>query len=407
MQTFLVGGAVRDSLLKYPIVDNDWVIVGSTSENLVSNGFKQVGRDFPVFLHPETGEEYALARTERKSGSGYKGFEVYTAQSVTLEEDLVRRDLTINAMAKDSNGCIVDPFNGQKDLKNKVLRHVSPAFSEDPLRVLRVARFLARYYHLGFSIAPSTIALMTELAKSGELETLTPERVWTETVRALSEKSPHIYFQTLKDCGALSGWFPEIDCLWGVPNPIKWHPEVDTGVHSMMVLEQSALLSENTVTRFSALCHDLGKGITPKHQWPSHKGHEKAGVRIIEGLCARIKAPKEYIELAKIVSEYHLHLHKIEELKPKTVVKVLEKTDAFRKPERFQKFLIACEADYRGRTGFENRAYPQSKIMKQAFKACTKISTKEFIDAGYTGKQIGEELHNERVKLVAMLFKTS
>jgi tRNA nucleotidyltransferase (CCA-adding enzyme) len=405
MQTFLVGGAVRDKILKYPVTDKDWVVVGATPEKLIKKGYKSVGKDFPVFLHPETAQEYALARTERKSGKGYKGFEVFAEQSVTLEEDLIRRDLTINAMAADDNGDIVDPFNGQEDLKNKILRHVSPAFTEDPLRVLRVARFLARYFHLGFSIAPSTKELMTELAKSGELKALTPERVWTETARALSEKSPHIYFQTLRDCGALSDWFPEIDCLWGVPNPERWHPEIDTGVHTMMVLEQSALLSKDTMTRFSALCHDLGKGITPKEEWPSHKGHEKAGVSIIETLCNRLRAPKEHCELAKIVSEFHLHLHKIEELKPKTIVKVLEKTDAFRKPKRFEKFLIACEADYRGRTGFENLPYPQSGIMKQAFNVCSEISTKEFIAEGYRGKQIGEKLHNERVKSVAMLVK--
>jgi tRNA nucleotidyltransferase (CCA-adding enzyme) len=405
MQTFLVGGAVRDKILKYPVTDKDWVVVGATPEKLIKKGYKSVGKDFPVFLHPETAQEYALARTERKSGKGYKGFKVFAEQSVTLEEDLIRRDLTINAMAADDNGDIVDPFNGQEDLKNKILRHVSPAFTEDPLRVLRVARFLARYFHLGFSIAPSTKELMTELAKSGELKALTPERVWTETARALSEKSPHIYFQTLRDCGALSDWFPEIDCLWGVPNPERWHPEIDTGVHTMMVLEQSALLSKDTITRFSALCHDLGKGITPKEEWPSHKGHEKAGVSIIETLCNRLRAPKEHCELAKIVSEFHLHLHKIEELKPKTIVKVLEKTDAFRKPKRFEKFLIACEADYRGRTGFENLPYPQSGIMKQAFNVCSEISTKEFIAEGYRGKQIGEKLHNERVKSVAMLVK--
>jgi tRNA nucleotidyltransferase (CCA-adding enzyme) len=405
MQTFLVGGAVRDKILKYPVTDKDWVVVGATSEKLIKQGYKPVGKDFPVFLHPETAQEFALARTERKSGKGYKGFEVFAEQSVTLEEDLVRRDLTINAMAMDDNGDIVDPFNGQKDLKDKILRHVSPAFSEDPLRVLRVARFLARYFHLGFSIAPSTKALMTELAKSGELKALTPERVWTETARALSEKSPHVYFQTLRDCGALSDWFPEIDCLWGVPNPARWHPEIDTGVHTMMVLEQSALLSKDIITRFSALCHDLGKGITPKEEWPSHKGHEKAGVSIIDTLCNRLRAPKEHCELAKIVSEFHLHLHKIEELKPKTIVNVLEKIDAFRKPERFEKFLIACEADYRGRTGFENLPYPQSRIMKQAFKLCLDISTKEFVAEGYIGKQIGAKLHNERVKSVAILIK--
>ena len=405
MQTFLVGGAVRDSLLNYPIIDKDWVVVGATPDQLIKDGFKQVGKDFPVFLHPKSNEEFALARTERKSGNGYKGFKVFASPTVTLEEDLIRRDLTINAMAKDDNGNIVDPFNGQKDLQNKVLRHVSPAFSEDPLRVLRVARFAARYHHLGFTIASSTKELMCQLAGSGELKALTAERVWNETVRALSEKSPYIYFQVLKDCGALNDWFPEIDCLWGVPNPEKWHPEIDTGIHTMMVLEQSALLCSNEVTRFAALCHDLGKGITPKEQWPSHRGHEKAGVNIIIKLCNRIKAPKDYVDLAKIVSEYHLHLHKIEELKPKTIVKVLENTDSFRKPDRFIQFLIACEADYRGRTGFEKRPYPQAALMKRAFELCKNISVKNIIDAGFSGKGIADKLHSERVKSVAMLLK--
>ncbi|MGB0495104.1 MAG: multifunctional CCA addition/repair protein, partial [Kangiellaceae bacterium] len=302
MQTYLVGGAVRDGLLDYPVIDKDWVVVGSTSGQLIESGYKQVGKDFPVFLHPESGEEYALARTERKSGSGYKGFTVFADQNVTLEEDLIRRDLTINAMALDDKGNLFDPFNGKKDLKEKVLRHISPAFSEDPLRVLRVARFAARYHHLGFTIAKQTLDLMSDLAKSGELKTLTSERVWVETAKALSEQSPQIYFQTLRDCFGLDDWFPEISCLWGIPNPERWHPEIDTGIHTMMVLEQSALLCEDPITRFAALCHDLGKGVTPKDQWPSHRGHEKAGVGIIDTLCKRLKAPKEFEQLAKIVS---------------------------------------------------------------------------------------------------------
>ncbi len=400
MKIFLVGGAVRDKLLKYPVIDKDWVVVGAMPEDLLDKGFKQVGKDFPVFLHPESGDEYALARTERKLGSGYYGFEVFTSKEVSLEEDLIRRDLTINAMALDDNEQLFDPYNGLNDLNNKILRHVSPAFAEDPLRVLRVARFAARYHHLGFKIAPETITLMTQISNSGELKALNGERVWKETVGALGEKSPHIYFEVLKDCGALVDWFPEVDCLWGIPNPEKWHPEIDTGIHTMMVLEQCALLTDDPVTRFAALCHDLGKGVTPKERWPSHRGHEMMGVPLIQSLGKRIKAPTEHIQLAKIVSEFHLHLHRIEDLRAKTIVKVLEQTDAFRKPQRFEQFLIACEADFRGRTGFENRQYPQLTIMKKALSACQNISTKAIIEAGYSGKQIGEQIHRQRVSLV-------
>ena len=400
MQIYLVGGAVRDTLLKYPVIEKDWVVVGASPSDLIEQGFKQVGKDFPVFLHPQTGDEYALARTERKSGAGYTGFEVFASKDVTLEDDLIRRDLTINAMAMDEYGAITDPYNGRADLENKILRHVSPAFSEDPLRVLRIARFAARYHHLGFDIAKETKVLMTKLAQSGELKALTAERVWKETYRALGEKSPHIYFQVLNECKALADWFPEIECLWGIPNPEKWHPEIDTGIHTMMVLEQCALLTEDSVTRFAALCHDLGKGETPKAQWPSHKGHEKMGVDVINKLCQRVKAPSNYTQLAKLVSEFHLHLHRIEDLKASTIVKVLEQSDAFRKPERFEQFLTACEADYRGRTGFENKDYPQSNLMRNALELCNDISTQAIIESGYSGKQIGEQIHRQRVSLV-------
>jgi len=400
MKTYLVGGAVRDKLLDYPVTEKDWVVVGATPNELLNQGFKQVGKDFPVFLHPKTGEEYALARTERKSGSGHQGFQVFASKDVTLEEDLIRRDLTINAMALDENGQLVDPYNGSKDIELKLLRHVSLAFSEDPLRVLRVARFAARYHHLGFKIAEETQVLMKDLSRSGELKTLSAERVWKETVRAIGEKSPHRYFQVLRDCGGLIDWFPEIECLWGIPNPEKWHPEIDTGVHTMMVLEQCALLSEDTSTRFAALCHDLGKGVTPKDQWPSHRGHEKNGVAVIDELTKRLKIPTSFTRLAKIVSEFHLHLHRVEELTPKTIVKVLEKTDAFRKPERFERILTACEADFRGRTGFEKRDYPQSQLMRNALEACKEISTSEIIRQGYEGKQIAEEIHRQRISRV-------
>lgn len=402
-QTYLVGGAVRDKLLDYPVVEKDWVVVGSNKTTMLEKGFKQVGKDFPVFIHPETGEEYALARTERKSGVGYHGFEISATEQVTLEEDLIRRDLTINAMAIDEEGTLHDPYDGQSDIANKLLRHISPAFTEDPLRVLRVARFAARYHHLGFSIASETVQLMKTLSDSGELGSLVAERVWKETQRALTEQSPQIYFSTLRECGALKIIFPEIDCLWGIPNPIKWHPEVDTGVHTMMVLEQCSLITKSAVTRFAALCHDLGKGITPKDQWPSHRGHEKTGVKIIEDLCHRLRIPTEYSKLAKIVSEFHLHLHKVEELKAKTIVKVLERTNAYQNNELFEQYLIACEADFKGRTGFEDREYPQAEIMKKALIASKNISTSTIIEQGFKGQQIGTELHRLRVKKVKSL----
>jgi len=397
---YLVGGAVRDKLLDYPVLDHDWVVVGATPQQLLDDGFKQVGKDFPVFLHPETNEEYALARTERKSGKGYYGFEVHAAPDVTLEQDLERRDLTINAIAMDQQQQMVDPFNGQQDIKDRVLRHVSPAYAEDPLRVLRTARFAARFHHLGFSIAPETLQLMTKLADSGELKNLTAERVWQETQKALSERSPQVYFEVLRECGGLTDWFPEIECLWGIPNPEQWHPEIDTGIHTMMVLQQSCLLSKDTVTRYAALCHDLGKGVTPKEMWPSHRGHEKLGVPIIDKLSKRLKVPVKYNQLAKIVSEFHLHLHRVEDLTPKTIVKVLERTDSFKKKDRFEQFLLACEADFRGRTGFETKSYPQADIMRKAQAVCETISVKEIIAEGYHGKQVGEEIHRQRVSRV-------
>ena len=403
MEVYLVGGAVRDKLLNYPVIERDWVVVGAVASDLLDKGYKQVGKDFPVFLHPENGEEYALARTERKSGSGYYGFDVFASKDVSLQDDLIRRDLTINAMALDDNDQLVDPYGGRDDLDKKILRHVSPAFSEDPLRVLRVARFAARYHHLGFTIAEETLTLMKQLSSSDELKSLSAERVWKETVRAIGEKSPHVYFETLKACGGLKHWFLELDCLWGIPNPEKWHPEIDTGIHTMMVLQQSALLSDDAVTRYAALCHDLGKGATPKDQWPSHRGHERSGIPLIQSLSKRLKTPTEYLQLAKLVSEFHLHLHKVEDLKAKTIIKVLESTDAFRKPKRFEQFINACEADFRGRTGFEQRAYPQADILREALNVCQNISTQAIIEKGFVGKQIGEQIHQQRVILVQAL----
>ncbi|TQV87702.1 multifunctional CCA addition/repair protein [Aliikangiella coralliicola] len=405
MEVFLVGGAVRDKLLNYPVIEHDWVVVGASPQNLLDKGYKQVGKDFPVFLHPETGDEYALARTERKSGKGYYGFEIHADKDVSLEQDLQRRDLTINAIAMAEDGTLIDPYNGQSDLSARILRHVSPAFCEDPLRVLRVARFAARYHHLGFSVAEETMALMQQIVASGELQVLAAERIWKETYRALGEKSPQIFFETLRECNALEHWFPELNALWGIPNPAKWHPEIDTGIHTMMVLEQAAKLSEDSVTRYAALCHDLGKGNTPEEELPRHKGHEKRGIPLVEQMSRRLKTPVEYEQLAKIASEFHLHLHKFSELKPKTIVKVLEKTDAFRKPARFEQFLQVCEADFKGRTGFEDRDYPQSSMMKRALEICQSIKPQTLIAKGFSGKKLGEAIHEERVNLVKQLLQ--
>ncbi len=397
MDIYLVGGAVRDALLNRPVTEKDWVVVNATPQQLLDQGYQQVGKDFPVFLHPETKEEYALARTERKSGAGYHGFDCYFAPDVTLEQDLQRRDLTINAMAQDDNGTLIDPYNGLDDLKQKKLRHVSDAFIEDPLRVLRVARFAARYHHLGFTVADETLALMTQLSQSGELNALTPERIWKETERALQEASPEIYFTLLQQTGALKCFFPELDCLWGVPNPPEWHPEIDSGIHTMMVLQQAALLSDDLSVRFAALCHDLGKGVTPKQEWPSHRGHEKTGVKIIQQVCRRLKVPNQLNKLACLTSEFHLHSHKAFELKPSTLIKLLEKTSAYRQPQLFENFLLACEADFRGRTGFEQRPYPQRVYLQQLLAETNNIDTQAIIAEGYTGKEIGERVHQLRV----------
>lgn len=400
MKTYLVGGAVRDHLLNIAIKDRDWVVVGSTPEEMQSKGYKQVGADFPVFLHPKTQEEYALARTERKSGKGYQGFTVDFTSDVTLEEDLIRRDLTINAMAQDESGDIIDPFNGQHDIEDKVLRHVSPAFSEDPLRVLRVARFAARFHHLGFTVADETLALMTELSDSGELDTLTPERVWVETQRALSEKSPWIYFQILKDCHALKACFKELGDLFGVPQPEKHHPEIDTGLHSLMVLEQASLLSTDTEVRFAALIHDLGKAKTPQEEWPRHIAHEKKGLKPIKALCDRLRVPNKHKELALKASEFHTHVHRAFELKPSTVFKVFKQTDALRKPERFQQLLLVCKADARGRTGFENVPYKQMDYFDYLLRCVQEVDTKSIAASGLKGPEIGAAIEAAYVEAI-------
>jgi tRNA nucleotidyltransferase (CCA-adding enzyme) len=366
MKAYRVGGAVRDRLLGRPVQDVDWVVVGATPEQMTALGYRPVGNDFPVFLHPVTGEEYALARTERKSGRGYKGFTIYSAPDVTLEDDLRRRDLTINAMAEDEHGALVDPFGGRADLERQVLRHVSPAFAEDPLRVLRVARFAAR---LAFAVAPETLQLMSVMATGGELADLVPERVWAETERALAEPYPARYFATLRRCGALQRVFPELDALFGVPQPERHHPEIDTGAHTLMVLEQAAALSPDPATRFAALMHDTGKALTPRSEWPRHGGHEERGVEIVGSFCDRWRVPNRFRELAVIVARHHLDCHRIGEMRADTILRKLESTDAFRRPGRFGEFLLACEADARGRTGYETRPYPQRELWLRVFEA--------------------------------------
>ena len=396
MQVFLVGGAVRDTLLGINIKDRDWVVVGATPKQMLDLGYQQVGADFPVFLHPKSKEEYALARTERKTAGGYTGFECYAAPDVTLEDDLKRRDLTINAMAMDEQQQLIDPYHGQRDLAAKQLRHVSDAFIEDPLRVLRVARFAARYHALGFTIAPETLSLMQAICDSGELAYLSAERVWQETARSLTGANPEVYISVLRECNALPIWFSELHVLWGVPNPAKWHPEIDTGVHTIMVLQQAARLSDKLTVRFAALVHDLGKGLTPKDKWPSHPGHETSGLAAINALCDRLKAPNECRELALLVSEYHTHVHKAFELKPSTLLKVLNHCDVWRKPERFADLLLCCEADARGRTGFEERDYPNAAYFWQAYQAALQVDIKAIVASGLKGEAIKQRLNELR-----------
>ena len=400
MQIYLVGGAVRDALLKRPVKDKDWVVVGANVEDMTRQGFQQVGKDFPVFLHPQTKEEYALARTERKIGKGYTGFATDSSANVTLEADLLRRDLTINAMAQDENGEIIDPYHGLQDLHNRLLRHVSGAFVEDPLRVLRVARFAARYKAYGFTVAEETLALMTQICQSGELQSLSAERVWTETARALSESHPQTYFETLQRCGGLDYWFAELAPLWGIPNPEEWHPEVDTGVHVMMVLQQAAALSDSIGVRLAALLHDVGKGWTPEAQWPKHHGHEKAGLPLVDALTKRIKAPKAETELAKLVCEHHGNIHNALNLNPKTVVSLFDKTDAWRKPERFAEVLLACEADAKGRLHFEQAPYPQREFLWQCLQLANNVDIKSILAQGLKGPAIKEAIYYQRVQVV-------
>jgi tRNA nucleotidyltransferase (CCA-adding enzyme) len=380
MKTYLVGGAVRDELLGLPIKDRDFVVVGARQEELLNLGFSQVGQDFPVFLHPKSKEEYALARKERKIGPGHQGFTFDSCENVSLQEDLSRRDLTINAIAKKNNGKLIDPFNGVADLREKVLRHVSPAFVEDPLRVLRVARFYARFAALGFSIANETLCLMREITESGELLSLSAERVWQEVSRALSEKCAPAFFDCLRKVGALKVLMPELDRLFGVPQTKKWHPEVDTGVHTLMVLKAACLLSEDVSVRFAALTHDLGKGLTPMGEWPSHKGHDVAGLNPLRELCTRLKVPKKTVLLAKLSCQYHTQIHRVKECKEIALLRLIERLDPFRAPERFSELLLTLVSDARGRLGCEAENYPQKDYLEQAVKVLNELELKDVIE---------------------------
>ncbi|MGI2169072.1 multifunctional CCA addition/repair protein [Shewanella sp. MF05960] len=400
MKIYLVGGAVRDTLLNQTVVDKDYVVVGSSVEEMLEQGYQQVGKDFPVFLHPKTQQEYALARTERKTGNGYQGFSCDANKQVTLEEDLLRRDLTINAIAQDEQGTLYDPYQGIADIEAKTLRHVSQAFVEDPLRVLRVARFAARFNHLGFTVASETMQLMTDIANSGELEHLTPERVWQECDKALGSQSPQIFFEVLKQCQALVVLFPEIDALFGVPQPEKWHPEIDSGIHTLMVLEQTSLLSRNKAVRFAALVHDLGKALTPKQDWPKHYGHGQKGLTAIKKLCARIKVPNDYRDLALLVSDQHQNIHNAFELRAETIVKLFDKADFWRKPQRLTDLLLCCHGDIRGRTGFEHALYPQAEYLQQCYQLATQVDVQSIIAEGHQGAQIKNQLQLKRIQRV-------
>ena len=400
MDVYLVGGAVRDELLGIKPGEHDWVVVGATAAALLKQGFKQVGRDFPVFLHPATHEEHALARTERKVAPGHTGFAVDASPEVTLEQDLARRDLTINAMAKDADGRIIDPWGGRKDLADRQLRHVSDAFREDPLRVLRTARFGARFHDLGFTVAAETIETMAEIVAADELEALPAERVWQETHKALATSRPEVYFEMLRECGALERVFPELENLYGVPQPKRWHPEIDSGVHTMMALALSASLSDSNEVRFAVLTHDLGKATTPKWMLPGHRGHGERSVGLIRDLSARLRVPQSYQALAELVARHHGVVHRASELRPRTIVELLTAVDAFRRPERFEKFLIACEADARGRAGLQSQPYPQADLLRRALGAAREVDADALRAPGLAGAELGEAIRVRRIHAV-------
>ncbi|PJI32152.1 multifunctional CCA addition/repair protein [Acinetobacter pseudolwoffii] len=402
MQVYLVGGAVRDHLLGHPYHEKDYVVVGATPAQMLDLGYQPVGKDFPVFLHPKTKEEYALARTERKSGTGYHGFDFHTDISVTLEQDLIRRDLTINAMAMDDAGQIYDPYGGQQDLNNRVLRHVSDAFVEDPLRVLRIARFAARYTSAGFVIADETLALMQRLTESGELNALTPERVWKETSRALTERHADVYFEVLRQCGALKVLFPEIDALYGIPQRPEYHPEIDCGIHTMMSLQQACRQNYSLDVRFAVLVHDLGKALTPVEELPRHIMHEERGIKPVNDLCDRLKVPTYTKQLALAVCKEHLKCHQAFNLKPGTLWRLLQRLDVLRRPERVEAFVQACECDSRGRLGLEDRAYPQAQYVLDAMQIVRAIKAQD-LPADIQGPDIGEMLIERRIQALGEL----
>ncbi len=402
MQVYLVGGAVRDHLLGHPYHERDYVVVGATPAQMLDLGYQPVGKDFPVFLHPQTKEEYALARTERKSGSGYHGFEFHTDVSVTLEQDLIRRDLTINAMAMDDAGQVYDPYGGQQDLENRILRHVSDAFIEDPLRVLRIARFAARYTSAGFVIADETLALMQRLTETGELNALTPERVWKETSRALSERHADVYFEVLRQCGALKVLFPEIDALYGIPQRPEYHPEIDCGIHTMMSLQQACRQNYSLDVRFAVLVHDLGKALTPVDELPRHIMHEERGIKPVNELCDRLKVPTYTKQLALAVCKEHLKCHQAFNLKPGTLWRLLQRLDVLRRPERVEAFVQACECDSRGRLGLEDRAYPQAQYVLDAMQTVRAIKAQD-LPADIQGPDIGEMLIERRIQALGEL----
>lgn len=405
MQIYQVGGAIRDKLLGLAVKDHDWVVVGSTPEQMLKQGYKPVGRDFPVFLHPKTHEEYALARTERKTGPGYTGFVFHAAPDVSLEEDLIRRDLTINAIAMAKDGQLIDPFNGQQDLAQKLLRHVSPAFAEDPVRILRVARFYARFAPLGFTIADETQALMRQMVNCGEVDALVPERVWQETQRALAEPQPRAFFEALRDCGALARIFPELDALFGVPQRADYHPEIDTGIHSLMVLDQACQLSPEPRVRCAALLHDLGKATTPEADLPRHIGHEARSLPLVRQLCQRLRVPNDFRDLALLAAQYHTHCHRAAELRPMTLLETLQALDAFRRPERFEEFLLTCIADSRGRLGFEDNDYPQAELFHSAVAAALSVDAAALARSGLKGKQLADKLQTLRCETISAELK--
>lgn len=404
MKVYLVGGAVRDRLLGYPVKERDWVVVGASPQELLNQGYQQVGRDFPVFLHPKTREEYALARTERKTAPGYYGFICDFNPHVTLEDDLARRDLTINAMAEDEKGRLIDPYHGQDDLNAKLLRHVSPAFVEDPLRVLRVARFAARYHHLGFKLADETRLLMYTMVKRGELNHLIKERIWQEWQQSLEEKNPEVFIKVLRACGALEIILPELHALFGIPNPLPFHLEIDTGVHTLMVLEAAAALTDEPCVRFAALMHDLGKAKTPMRDWPKHPSHEEHSKALVKAISSRLAIPNDYRDLALLVAEYHGFIHKSKSLKPEAIVTILEQIDAFRREERFEQLLLACEADAQGMG--RDIKYEQTAHWRHFRKECVTIDAQPLIKQGLTGREIKTALHQQRVERIKKCLET-